>query len=178
MFLHISENVHIDTRYSFFFFGFVSLCYGAVSGGRGRILEAYVSPPTPFMNDRQCNYVCAVVAALAVPSPRSATPRAQSAVPASVSSLRITIRGGPEAGSVPLPPIFFPTAEAQELYITVQRHLTRVLIPRERLVIPSSDCPPLPRALASHFSVFQYISVNAGAFGLVLVIRINFEMWI
>ena len=30
MFLHISENVHTDTPYSFFFFGFLSLCYGAV----------------------------------------------------------------------------------------------------------------------------------------------------
>ena len=33
-------------RISFFFFGFLSHCYGAKSGGRGRILEAYAIPPT------------------------------------------------------------------------------------------------------------------------------------
>ena len=27
---------------------FFALCYGAESGGRGRILEAYAIPPTPF----------------------------------------------------------------------------------------------------------------------------------
>ena len=47
VFLHISENVDFVTPYSFFFFGFLSLCYGR-RRRRGRILEAYAIPPTPL----------------------------------------------------------------------------------------------------------------------------------
>ena len=35
VFLHISENVDFDTPYTFFFFGFLSLCYGAVGDAAG-----------------------------------------------------------------------------------------------------------------------------------------------
>ena len=34
-FLHGSQNVDFDTPYSFFFFGFLSLCYGAVGDAAG-----------------------------------------------------------------------------------------------------------------------------------------------
>lgn len=47
MFLHISENLHIDTPYSFLFISCLPFCYGADSSGRGRILKTYPIPPTP-----------------------------------------------------------------------------------------------------------------------------------
>ena len=47
-FLHISEMVDFDTPYSFFFFGFLSHCYGAVGDAAG-YLEAYAIPPTPLI---------------------------------------------------------------------------------------------------------------------------------
>ena len=48
MFFDISQSVGIDTPCTFFFFDFLYHCYGAVSR-RGRILEAYAIPPTPFL---------------------------------------------------------------------------------------------------------------------------------
>ena len=35
VFLHISQNVDLDTPYTFFFFGFLYHCYGAVGDAAG-----------------------------------------------------------------------------------------------------------------------------------------------